>query len=255
MGVRRLTIVVLLGGVLPLAAYGRAHAEIEIDPWGDAIATPGRWWNHTVAIATPGPTVGLALGATTASLAHGLWDDDVAEYTLEQGEQLPTGLSDALEVAGHPGTHLTAAALLYGTSLFAEDTALHQISLDLGDALMMNATITFALKQAFDTTRPNGDPRGFPSGHTSSSFAAATVLAHHYGWTTGTISYALAAAVALQRIDARKHDVSDVAFGISSGIAIGLAVTSNSTTSESLRWVPFVDPIEGHHGLALEWRW
>ena len=48
---------------------------------------------------------------------------------------------------------------------------------DLLRAQISVVSWTYAIKLAAERTRPNGDPRSFPSGHASTSFATATVLA------------------------------------------------------------------------------
>ncbi len=60
----------------------------------------------------------------------------------------------------------------------------------------------------------------FPSGHTASSFAAATALARFYP-NAGPLAYGLAAAVGLSRVHLGHHFPSDVAVGSLIGIATG----------------------------------
>ena len=84
---------------------------------------------------------------------------------------------------------------------------------------------TYAIKYAVDRERPNGDPRSFPSGHASATFAAAMVLQQHYGWKAGLPSFAAATYTAASRITVNKHWASDVAFGAVVGMVAGRTVT------------------------------
>jgi len=59
---------------------------------------------------------------------------------------------------------------------------------------------TYAFKFAVNRTRPNGDPRSFPSGHASATFATAAVLQHYYGWRVGLPVYAAASLTGASRI-------------------------------------------------------
>jgi membrane-associated phospholipid phosphatase len=59
---------------------------------------------------------------------------------------------------------------------------------------------TYLAKYTVNRTRPNGDPRSFPSGHTSASFATAQVLQGHYGWKVGVPVYAVATYTAGERV-------------------------------------------------------
>jgi membrane-associated phospholipid phosphatase len=96
---------------------------------------------------------------------------------------------------------------------------------DLLRAQISAASWTYALKFAVNRTRPNGDPRSFPSGHSSATFAAATVLHRHYGLKMGVPFYALGVYTAVARIHDRKHWLSDTVMGSTVGIAAGRAVT------------------------------
>jgi len=96
---------------------------------------------------------------------------------------------------------------------------------DLVRAQISAATITYAIKYAVDRQRPNGDPRSFPSGHASASFATATVLQEHYGWKLGLPAFALATYVAGERVTEKKHWASDVTFGAVLGVMSGRTVT------------------------------
>ncbi len=96
---------------------------------------------------------------------------------------------------------------------------------DMLRAQISAASWTYAIKFAVGRTRPNGDPRSFPSGHSSATFAAATVLHRHYGWKAGLPLYALGVYTAAGRIHDRKHWLSDTVMGATVGIAAGHAVT------------------------------
>lgn len=60
----------------------------------------------------------------------------------------------------------------------------------------------------------------FPSGHTLSSFAAATVIALTNPWC-GVLAFILACLIALSRLYLRVHFFTDVGFSVVLGIALG----------------------------------
>jgi hypothetical protein len=96
-------------------------------------------------------------------------------------------------------------------------------------AQIMAQTVTGVMKQTAQRQRPDGsDMRSFPSGHTSVSFASATVLQRELGWKVGVPAYAVASYVGMARVEKQKHFLSDVAFGAAIGILAGRTVTIGS---------------------------
>jgi hypothetical protein len=141
-------------------------------------------------------------------------DDQVALLSQTAGQTygnlaLQVPLAVGWWVAGHAtGSGRAAAA--------GRDMVRAQIS-----ALSWN----YAVKYAVGRTRPNGDPRSFPSGHAAASFATAMVLQEHYGWKVGLPFFAIATYTAASRIVDNKHWASDVTFGAFMGMASGRTVT------------------------------
>jgi membrane-associated phospholipid phosphatase len=134
------------------------------------------------------------------------------------------------------GNIVGGAQFQFGTALAAYGigrvSGNHRVSNVAGKvfrAQLMAQVLTGVAKQAAQRTRPDGaDQRSFPSGHTSVSFASATVLQREFGWKVGIPAYAVAASVATARIEKKKHYLSDVAFGAAIGILSGRTVTIGS---------------------------
>jgi membrane-associated phospholipid phosphatase len=99
------------------------------------------------------------------------------------------------------------------------------IGADLVRAQLVNAVFTQGLKLTVNRQRPDGDPFSLPSGHSSGTFASATVLQRHLGWKVGVPAYAVAAYVAGSRLQEQRHYASDVILGAGIGIVAGRAVT------------------------------
>ena len=118
-------------------------------------------------------------------------------------------------------------------------------------AQLMAQALTGIVKQTAQRTRPDGaDQRSFPSGHTSVSFASATVLQREFGWKVGVPAYAIAASVAAARIEKKKHYLSDVAFGAAIGILSGRTVTIGSGDRKFA-----VAPAAVAGGVAVNFAW
>lgn len=211
--------------------------------WGNARALPS-WENFQV----------LSLGGGWAFVAQADWDGDVRHETSENYRRMG-GWNDAFSVAGHPLTHFGMATLVYTGSLFAQNSKLHAFSMDLIDSLIFTDVSNFGLKHAFDSDRPNGDPFGFPSGHTASSFAFASVVETHFGFFPGLVAYGLAGMVGWHRIDDRKHELSDVLAGAAIGYAVGRSVTGNDLFRRgNVRIIPYSDPYGGGTGIGIDWK-
>ncbi len=124
-------------------------------------------------------------------------------------------------------------------------------TLQAGGSLVAAAGVTAGLKQVFPERRPDGsDNKGFPSGHTSVSFAAAATLQNRYGWKVGLPAQALATFVGLSRVEARKHHVHDVLVGAAIGEASGFLITRRA--SDRVQVFPWADA--GGGGVAMTMR-
>lgn len=128
---------------------------------------------------------------------------------------------------------LTGAAL--GVGAVTKNKKWQDFALDNLQAQLFTGGITFITKELFHRARPEtgegafawyGPFKGtgnksFFSGHTSLSFSTATMIFLHTGkkWWVGLISYSLASAVGLSRMQQQKHWASDVVAGAIVGTA------------------------------------
>lgn len=121
-----------------------------------------------------------------------------------------------------------------------------------GASLLAAGGATFTLKELIHERRPDGsDDRGFPSGHTSISFAAAATMEKRYGWKLGLPAFAVATFVGASRVAADKHYVHDVLAGAAIGGAAGWLLTSRR--DERVRLLPWAAHRGG--GLTVAARW
>ncbi len=168
-------------------------------------------------------------------------------------------LDETVQVLGHPGTHFAATGVLWLTSALTKDVKEHELAKSLTQALAVNGVTTLALKAAANTRTPDNERHGWPSGHASSTFAAAAVLNEYYGPWVGVPCLALAGLVGYQRLDSRVHDISDVVFGGMLGYVIGTSIAREEQAQFpelfGMQVIPYVDPETGATGLALMKRW
>jgi membrane-associated phospholipid phosphatase len=167
----------------------------------------------------------LAVGGVAALAVHGA--DEAIRSATEDPEAT---LTQALELNGGAqyGNLVGQMPLAVGwwTISYAMGSGRGAAAgRDLVRAQISALSWTYVLKYAVDRTRPNGDPRSFPSGHASAAFATATVLQSHYGWKLGLPMFAAAGYTAVSRVTENKHWASDVMFGAVVGMTSGRTVT------------------------------
>lgn len=156
----------------------------------------------------------LLIGVTAAG-ASSAFDRQASAELMGQAR----GLSTAASTAGGFTVMAPAALGLFAAGRFSHDTRLRAFSYDATQALIVNGVYTSIFKATFHRERPDGtNAQSFPSGHTSSAFALATVAEKHYGWKVGVPSYLAASAIGFSRISNTRHYLSDVLAGATLGV-------------------------------------
>lgn len=164
----------------------------------------------------------LTLGLAAASMVQTL--DGVTTRTLSGSSGADRFLAPG-ETIGGARFQLAGALATYGVGRLTGHSRVAEFGADLVSANLVAQAMTSGIKLSVRRGRPDGTQFSFPSGHTSVSFAAATVVQRHFGWSAGIPAYAVASYVAASRIQDRRHYLSDVAFGAVVGIVAGRAVT------------------------------
>jgi len=228
--------------VVAAAAVANAQGTAEARPASRFLRDVGRDYKQFFSTETAlwlrvGLGGSLAVHAGDKALGDALQGSDGASMSLKGGQeygglivQVPLAL--AWWIVGH-------AAASARESEAGRDLLRAQISA---------ISWTYAMKFSIDRTRPNGDPRSFPSGHASSTFATAAVLEQHYGWKLGVPAFAAAAYAGSSRVAANKHWASDVVFGAFLGVASGRTVTLHLRRT-ALTLAPF--PAPGGGGVVV----
>ena len=167
----------------------------------------------------------MSAGGVAALAVHGA-DGAIREEL--QDPEAPATQALTLDGGARSGSLAGQAPLALGW--WAIGAAMHSprgaaAGRDLVRAQFNALGFTYALKYAVNRTRPNGDPRSFPSGHASAAFATAMVLQAHYGWKVGLPFFAAATYTGASRLTLDKHWASDVVFGAVVGMTAGRTVT------------------------------
>jgi membrane-associated phospholipid phosphatase len=121
---------------------------------------------------------------------------------------------------------------MYGR--FGENEKVERTALLASESFLVTSLFTGVLKIGMGRVRPavggvdadtfrgplaEGAGHSFPSGHTSTAFAIATVIANEYENVPllTPISYGIASLTALSRLNDEKHWASDIVFGAALG--------------------------------------
>lgn len=133
----------------------------------------------------------------------------------------------------------------YAVGRATDNRVVSHLGMDLLRSTVEVGALTYGMKRAFGRKRPTGECCAFPSGHSSLTFASATVLQRHLGWKAAVPTYALATYVAASRLHENRHFLSDVVAGSALGLIVGRTVTRHGRTHYT--WAPV--PVPG--GMAV----
>ena len=189
----------------------------------------------------------LAAGGLGAAMSH--TSDRSLSNAMSGSQSLGTVLGVG-ETAGGARMQLFGALGTYAVGRFSGHNTIAAIGADLIQSQIVAQAMTAAIKMSVGRTRPDGTQYSFPSGHSSVSFATATVLQRNLGWKVGIPAYGFATYVAASRIQDKRHFLSDVTFGAAIGIVAGRSVTvgkGDATFAVAPSAVP------GGGGISFTW--
>lgn len=167
-----------------------------------------------------GGGLALAVHPVDDNVNHGLVGSDVADKVFKPGE-----------ILGELPTLLASASIVYALGRLKDEPKVSHVGMDLIQSLAMSEALTQALKYATRRERPDLSGRNsFPSGHAADMFAFATALERHLGWRRAVPAYTFASYVAISRLPANRHWLSDAVFGSAVGIIAGRTVTSHEAS-------------------------
>lgn len=157
-----------------------------------------------------------------------LFRDGVVEPFQEQSQKTPLMNKDLSDFGDLMGQLVPNILYMSGNYLHYklkdQKESLNRSILMLKATLYSGAT-TMALKRIVNERRPDkGDRLSFPSGHSTTAFAFASVVAMEHEWYWGAGAYSLATLVGMSRINDNVHYLHDVVFGATIGTAFGVSL-------------------------------
>jgi membrane-associated phospholipid phosphatase len=202
-------------------------------------------------------------------------DRSTSEWVGKRGG-LPV-ISRDVSWAGKPYTPAGVAAAFYLAGRATRNAKARETGILAFQSLVDTAIVTEALKVVTQRERPNsGFERAeffeggssFPSGHSSSVWSVATVIAYEYK-DHPLVKYgafAAAAAVSMSRFSGRNHFLSDIVVGSAIGFGIGRYVyrtyhdpnidarKQRSVTRLIPTLIPYYDARSKTYGGSVSWR-
>ena len=154
-------------------------------------------------------------------------EDGTADMVFDPGDFIGSGVIE-----------FSASVASYAAGKFFHSPKTAAFGSDLFRAEVLNGIATVGLKQAIGRTRPDGGSGSFPSGHSSTSYAAAAVVYSHFGAKWGIPAYALATYVGVSRLQENRHYPSDVLAGALLGSYIGFKISGRDRADHSLTVSP-----------------
>ena len=257
---RKILAAVLAFGLTVLPAAGQRR---------DSVYTASEQFKWQKLIA-PVSLVGVGTVCALTPAIHNGMDFQVREWALANN-----GGRTYLPLTDCPETYLQfAPSVAYGIAAISgagKHSLWEQLIVGVtAYGLMLGSTQ--AVKYAVNNTRPNDNPRSFPSGHTATAFMGAELVRLEYGLWWGLAAYSVAGATAFLRVWNNWHWVSDVIAGAGLGILSANAaywllplerklfrMDSKLAGASHYRWqaAPYVapSPLGASYGLTMSIQW
>ena len=247
--------------VLALAAPAFAGADAEPEPPPKkAPASDGRrslarlpanLLRGTTGLFAAENLVPFVAGAGATGLAFVVDDDVRAEL---RGSDLG-GLQSFGDKIGDAEVVVPLTAGLFLAGRVAHNPRFRRMTYDFAQAQIETAVLGGAMKRIVGRERPNGtNNHSFPSGHSYSWFAMATVVERHYGLAVASPVFALWALTGASRIANDTHYLSDVVAGAALGFLVARTTVRVNDEPEAARgaeWHVVPSWGGGRHGALL----
>ena len=228
------------------------------DPVTNAIKDIGHLRTAPARLSAP-PAVYLAGGLLGAGALIYSFDGQIRHIACKNRTTSLDDISKQAEKIGNGGYELAMLGAFAGAGYAFRNDKLKDTALLAAEAFLAANAIGGVVKYSAGRARPFGENgkrafkpfafktvrASFPSGHTTSAFSIASVLASRYdsSWV-GIAAYGAASAAALQRVYSDKHWASDVFTGAVLGMVTGRTVVRRACGrfSKSAYLLPVLGP-------------
>lgn len=143
----------------------------------------------------------------------------------------------------YPNIFYTIGSLAHGY-FYSDDDSSYEKANHMFRATLYSGFVATVLKYTVREPRPNSshEKNSFPSGHTTTAFAFATVVATEHSWEWGVPAFALAALTGFSRMNDERHFLHDVVAGMTLGVSYGLGTYyTKQGQGQKYVFVPILD--------------
>lgn len=223
------------------APLPRAHtgwSTLLKDSAGDFVAFPKR--KSTWTLVGIGGAAALATHPADDYVQRHIVGNKNAEHFFALGKWVG---SAEVEVGAAVGLWVVGRYVVAQVEDESRTNKYSEVGFDLIRAQILSQALVHGVKYSVRRDRPTGECCAFPSGHSATAFAAASVLERHFGYRGSWPALAAATYVATSRLVDNRHFLSDVMFGAGLGTASGWTVVG--TRGRSSSYVVQPAPVKG----------
>jgi len=214
------------------------------DSVGDFVAFPRR--RSTWVLVGIGGAAALATHPADDSVEAHLVGNDTATNIFKLGKWIG---SSEVQIGAAVGLWAVGRYIVAPAADESRTNKWSEVGFDLIRAQILSQALVAGIKESVRRDRPTGECCAFPSGHSATAFAAASVLERHFGYRAWWPALGAATYVATSRLVDNRHFLSDVMFGAGIGMASGWTVVGTRGRVSQLTLQPV--PVPGGMLIAF----
>jgi len=242
--------------------FNKDYFKGYVTDFKNVVTAPARWDSSDWI------TAGIITG-----IAVGLYENDakIQKWVLDHKTTTTNNIGDDVTDFGHGKFTPVILGGMYLYGHVADDGKIRKTVLLSAESFVLTGVLVQTIKYATHRHRPNTDDpphtfdgpslsgtssnSSFPSGHASSAFAVATVIASEYDNSfVPPLAYSIAVITALNRVSHNAHWSSDAFVGSAIGYFTGKAIVAfhRNGKESDLSLAPLIS--DGELGMVLTYR-
>ncbi len=222
---------------------------------------PNQYENNSVS------SIAWVLGTTVVLYQN---DQEIKSFFQKNQSRTGNNISDFVEGFGDNNKLFPSLGLLYLYGKVRDNEKTQHLAVLSLESVLLSTLITNTIKFSTHRSRPytgesfdswgepsfdnDNDYLSFPSGHATSAFSVATIIASEYKEKpfVKILSYSIASLTAISRVYDNKHWASDIFLGSVIGYYSGKTVIRLNEQNNNISIIPALR--EQGYGLAIKYR-